>query len=280
MKKTIDDILNLMSAKYSLDISVYDDSYLVKTVNNRIVELNLKTTDDYVAFLSDNSSESLLLSESLCNSYSEFFRNPLTFLLLEQLILPKLFSDKEGNTSGQIRIWSAGCSAGQEPYSIALLADNFRNDGRQKANVRIFATDRDEKLLQSARKGIYHFSSLLNTRLYFLNKYFSNSGEFYSIYSGIKEIIDFSVLDLLDSDSGAPPSSIYGDFDVVMCSNLLFYYKAEIQKKILNRIYLSLGDGGILVTGEAEVGLVKSFTGFRQYMAPSSIFTKMKQYKI
>jgi chemotaxis methyl-accepting protein methylase len=263
-----------MSEKYSYDISVYDESFLQKTVVSRANDISCKTINDYLNYLDITSSESSILSDSLNNSHSEFFRNPLTFLLMEQFLLPKIFSGKEKNHNGEIRIWSAGCAAGQEPYSIAILTDNYKNNQHPDVPIRIFATDRSEKELQTARKGIYHFNAVQNSRLELVNKYFSNSGEFYSVNENIKRIIDFSFFDLLGNDVLMPPASIYGGFDIVMCSNLLFYYNSETQKVILSKLAASLVKGGFLITGEAETEIIKSYRGFMQYSEQSTIFIK------
>jgi chemotaxis protein methyltransferase CheR len=274
MKGTTENIISILSEKYQIDISMYDDSFLEKSLRSRMNELLLKDMSDYEIYINCNPSESLLLKDSLNNSYSEFFRNPLTFLMLEQVIIPKILNEKSGSKSHEIRIWSAGCAAGQEAYSLAILADNCKDSNSNQLTLRIFATDIDENELQTARKGIYHFRSMQNSRLGLVNNYFSNSGEYYSINNNIKEIVEFSVFDLIDGDEGAPPSSIYGDFDIVMCSNLLFYYNPVMQKKILKRLYHSIVEGGFLITGEAEVAIIKTVRGFKQYAAPAAIFVR------
>lgn len=263
-----------MSYKYHTDISMYDESFLLKTIENRIDDLSLKNVAEYIACIIDDQSESSLLITSLNNSFSEFFRNPLTFLMLEQVVLPKIFSRDGKDRHDELRVWSAGCAAGQEPYSIAILAEEHKLVNHKDLKVRIFGTDKNQKELSSAAKGIYHLRTIQNTRLCHINTYFSNSGEFYSINTNIKEIVDFSVFDLLGEDSGAPPSSVYGDFEIVMCSNLLFYYNPEIQKKIISRLSDSLVRGGFLITGEAEVAIIKSYRGFKQIAAPAAIFVK------
>jgi chemotaxis methyl-accepting protein methylase len=275
MNNTIDNIVRLMSEKYSLDISVYDESFLQKTVINRTNDLLCLTVTDYLQYLENTPSELLILADSLNNSYSEFFRNPLTFLLLEQSVLPRIFFEKENSQITEIRMWSAGCAAGQEAYSLAILADNFRNNHHPSVSLRIFATDRSEKDLKTARKGIYSSKSIQNSRLELVNKYFSNSGEFYSVIENIKRIIDFSIFDLLEKEVHSPPASIYGGFDIIMCSNLLFYYKPEIQSVILSKLAGSLSPGGFLVTGEAETDIIKSSKGFRQYGELKTIFVRL-----
>jgi len=263
-----------MWEKYLLDISMFDVSFLEKCVASRMADLSINTIPDYLVYLDGNVSEPVILFDSLNNSYSEFFRNPLTFLMLELNILPNIFNRKKSEQNSEMRIWSAGCAAGQEPYSLSIMAEDFKANNNQDVSVRIFATDKNEQELQKARKGIFHFRSVQNTRLIQIKKYFSNSGEYYSINDEIKKNVDFSIFDLIDEGKGAPPSSIYGDFDIVMCSNLLFYYKQDMQKRILARLSNSLVNGGYLVTGEAEVAIVKSYRGFKQYGVPAAIFTK------
>ena len=267
-------IKRIMSEEYHIDISVFDNLFLSRTIEGRISELSLKIGSEYLSYLKENISESVLLRESLNNSFSEFFRDPLTFNLIEQLVLPKLFSRKESQKSGELRIWSAGCAAGQEPYSLAIITEDYRAATHKDLKIRIFGTDRNQKELNAASKGIYHQKSLRNVKLFYVSNYFSNSGEFYSINSNIKDIIDFSLFDLLGDDDGSPPSSIYGDFEIVMCSNLLFYYNTDVQEKILTRLSKAMAPGGFLITGEAETSIIESFRGFSQLNPLIPVFKK------
>lgn len=228
--------------------------------------------DDYCQILLNNSEEALLFHDSLSNFHSEFFRNPLTFAVLEQVIFPRLFNEIANNHTHGVRIWSAGCSAGQEPYSLAMLTDSCKKSSSLSVTCLIFATDKSFKQLEMARQGIFDLNSIQNTRLSYLSNYFSNSGNLYTINDSIKGKVDFSYYDLLDLESTAPASSIYGDFDLIMCSNLLFYYRPEIQKRILTKFKRSLRPGGFLVTGEAEIGIIKEFGSFRQFMPAAPVF--------
>jgi chemotaxis protein methyltransferase CheR len=274
MNKSIQNIKLLMKEIYALDISVYDNSFLEKTLANRMNESSCKTISDYIFLLNHSTSESAILMDSLNNNYSEFFRNQLNFMMLEQNILPRILREKESGSGGEIRIWSAGCAAGQEPYSIAMLVNNYKNNCQNNVSFRIFATDKSGENIRIARKGIYHLKTIQNTRLIYVLKYFTNSDELYSIDDSIIKMVDFSVHDLLEKKSKSPPSSIYGGFDIVMCSNMLFYYKQDKQREILSKLAGSLTEGGFLFTGEAEIEIVKSCSEFRQYAAPAAIFVK------
>jgi chemotaxis methyl-accepting protein methylase len=218
--------------------------------------------------------ESRQLVHQLKNSYSEFFRNPLTFSMLEQVVLPRIFDEKGNNHSGEIRIWSAGCASGQESYSLAMLLDDFKDTRSSEVCYRTFATDNSVVEIESAKKGVYDFKSVKNTKLEFAEKYFRHHNESYQLDSKLMEQVDFSVYDLLDKESSSPPASIYGDFDLIMCCNVLFYYQPEVQQMILQKFHRSLKHGGFFITGEAETQIVNSSGGFRLYAAPAAIFVK------
>lgn len=263
-----------MKERFALDVSIYDSSFLEKTLKSRMTSAGCDTAENYLILLEEAPGESIGLVAQLNNSYSEFFRNPLTFSLLEQLILPKLLGQKEKIHSPEIRIWSAACASGQEPYSLAMLLDDFKEKHQATREYRIFATDSSESELVSARKGVFDFKILKNTRIEFAEKYFKRNGDTFQLDSRLAEQVDFSCYDLLSRDSSSPPSGIYGDYDLIMCCNVLFYYKPEYQQIILQKIYRSLKPGGFFVTGEAETHLANAFGGFRSYAIPSAIFVK------
>ena len=264
-------IVEVMSREYKADISMYEKSFVEKSVEKRLIALNIKSLSSFSELLAMDKNEADIFLNSLSISYSEFFRNSLTFALLEQLVLPGLIEEKHANT--EIRIWSAACAAGQEPYSIAMLLDDLIRRKEKKSRFRIFGTDVSEKELERARKGVYCLSDVQNVSTGLVMKYFIQKGENYTISDKIKDHVDFSFHDLLDTNYISPASSIFGDFDLVCCSNLLFYYNPEIRQQILNRLYLSLSPGGYLVTGEAEKDIVQRHK-FIPVVAPSAVFWK------
>jgi len=274
MANEIGKYIQLIQEQYALDISMYDRSFLEKSIQSRISSIMCGNFDAYLDYLSRVPDESTQLINQLKNSYSEFFRNPLTFSILEYVILPKIFNEKLKQNGHEIRVWSAGCASGQEAYSLAMLLDGFKNTHFTKTSFRIFATDNSVKELDLARKAVFDFKTVKNTRLEFAERYFSHNGEAYQLNKMLKEQVDFSEYDLLDKDSSSPPVSIYGDFDLIMCSNVLFYYQPEYQQIILRKIYRSLKPGGFFITGEAEKQIVNLFNGFRPFLVPSAIFVK------
>lgn len=267
-------ILALVQELTGRDISVYSDVFLQRTINQRFIETSSDNEQSYAALLKNDHSEVFHLLDNLNISYSLFFRNIIDYSIMERFILPSLFQRKGRKNSPSIRIWSAGCADGQEPYSIAMIADDYIRRQEIMNSALIFATDISENALESARAGEYYESSILNVRVKQLETYFSRSGDKYSVQESLKKHIEFSRYDLLDPLTGSPPAAIFGGFDLVICSNLMVYYKREIQELILYKIHHSLGRKCFLIVDPSEKSIVKAFAGFRLYSALGNIFVK------
>ena len=274
MKKTTEGIVLLMFEKYSRDISMFSDAFLENSIVNRMTSGNSEKPGEYMQKLADDPDEFVLLSESLSNSYSAFFRSPLTFHMLSQFVLPKIINEKIKKQENEIRIWSAGCASGQEAYSLAMISEDLLAKSNDTFSYHIFATDNDKAEIASARRGEYDFESVKNLPYKFIDNYMVNEGDTYAIKDSIKKKVEFSEYDLLDGLSSFPPDSIFGDFDLVMCSNVLLYYKPEFQKLILGKFIRSVSPGGFFATGEAEISIVNTERGFRNYMSPAALFVK------
>jgi len=151
MTTAVEKYVDLFIRDFGLDFSIYDRSFLEKSFQYRMSSTACADMDSYFQMLAVTPGELTLLLDQLDNSTSEFFRNPLSFALLEHLFLPRLIDEKQGGTS--IRIWSAGCASGPEPYSLAMLLDGLLNARNARFTYRIFATDRSEQELELARQG-------------------------------------------------------------------------------------------------------------------------------
>jgi len=274
MSSLLEDIMRLMQKTYGKDIYPFEESFLQKTLEKRLSSTSIHNLAAYAEYLFENSAEAEALFRALTISYSEFFRNPLTFALIEQLVVPVLLDEKKKSGRPEIRVWSAACAAGQEPYSVAILLDELIVARGSAVSYRIFATDVSEPDLELANKGVYDFVAVRNFRVKHLHEFLICKGETYSISPRIRAHVDFSRYDLLDKHSVSPPASIYGDFDLVLCSNLLFYYKPEVREIILDKVYRSLSPNGYLVTGEAERDMLTGRKGLRAVAPPAAIFQK------
>ena len=155
----------------------------------------------------------------------------------------------------------------------------FRSCDEQTGSVdagmtcRIFATDINEAGLALARRGTYDTASMRKTSLDRVQRYFSREGSTYSIIPKMKEYVDFSSFDLLGSPSSCPPTSIYGSFDIVFCSNILFYFTNESRRQILDKVGDCLGPGAYLVCGESEREILHA-AGYREICPNTAVFQR------
>ena len=272
-REMLDAVITVMGQIHGRDLSVYNESFLTTSLERRQQDSACNTAT-YLQRLAEDATEAEAFHRSLRVGYSEFFRNPLAFALLEQLILPGLIEGKV-RSRGEIRIWSAGCAAGQEVWSVAILLDELAAAGAKPVSFRIFATDLSEGDLGLARCGVYSAAAVGNVRLRHLSGCFSRQGEAYAISARLKDRVDFSLYDLLDGGTTSPPACIYGNFDLVLCSNVLLYYRPEVLRLILNKLWRSLAPGGYLITGETERQIVASVDGFRAVTSPAAVFRKV-----
>ena len=258
------------------DVSAYDPSFLLNSAEKRRLATGLESVADYGDYLAAHREEAELFCRSLHIAYSDFFRNPLTFALLEQVVLPGLAEARKKTGRGEIRVWSAGCAAGQEAWSVAILLEELTAGAAPPLSYRIFATDHSEPDLALARAGVYSRDAVGNVRSRHLRNYFSRQGEAFAILPRLRERVDFSAGDLLDATSGSPAASIYGDFDLVLCCNVLFYYQPAVRQRILDKLCRALAPGGYLMTGEAERDWVAKHHGLRSVTPPAAVFQKQR----
>jgi len=273
----INELVRKMQSVYGLDISAYDISFLKRAVDKRLAVTETENISDYLQYLNNDADEAAALFESLNITHTEFFRNTLTFAHLEQWIIPRLM--EEISTNNELRIWSAGCSSGQEVYSIAMLIENINSQKRIKKRYRIIATDISESALNKAQIGEYDEKDVQMIRVKDLKEFFVKTGEKYKVCDRLKQHISFSTYDLLDNRSTYPQESIFGNFDLVMCSNLLFYYNPDSQHGIVKKLIDSLDENGYLVTGEAEVQIMGKFKDLYLVTPSSPIFKQRRGAK-
>lgn len=256
--------------EFKQDLSCFQDEFLSKTLEKRMVETGVRNVGAYLERLNGDPGEGEKFLDALFVFYSEFFREPFAFWSLAKRIIPEIIGRKKSKR--EIRIWSVGCSFGQEPYSIAMAANEIIRQSGEAIKVRIFASDLSDQALDYGRKGCYQRSDLKQLNLEYLDRYFLKTEEGYRVSSEIKEMVTFLKYDILDADTICPVESIFGGFDIIFCRNLLIYYKPVCQKIILNKLHLSLTPGGYLITGEAEAGMVEKFLRHQPLALTGAVF--------
>jgi chemotaxis protein methyltransferase CheR len=243
-------------------------------VQNRRAATGSETLEHYVSHVEKHYPEVEILLQALAVTYSRFFRDPLSFSFLQQSLLPTLLHSKQGS---ELRIWSAGCAGGQEAYSIAMLLEEAAAAGGTPSRYRIFATDISPAALTLGRQGSYYEEAVQNITLRQARDYFTKTGETFTVIPRLKQQVDFSQYDLLDASTAYPPQSIYGDFDLIFCCNLLFYYQPETRASILRKLTKALSRSGYLVTSETERGFVQDFNKLRAVTPLSTVFQVTNQ---
>ena len=264
-------ITRLLDQTPGMDKSIYEHTFLRKSIEKRLQETGCGSPEEYCGYWEQNPAEGQILRASLHNHFSEFFRDQLTFAILERSILPELIQKKKKDKRSEIRIWSAGCAAGQEPYSLAILLEEALGNSHPGLTYRIFATDVDETQLDEARLGYYPSAALGNLSLKRTETWFTRQAGGYAVKAALQSNINFSAFDLVQEERGCPPASIFGDFDLLLCCNLLIYYQPGTQTLILDRFEHCLARGGSLVTGAAERGLALAHH-YREVYPQAAIF--------
>jgi len=237
----------------------FDDGskYLLeKRLARRVRNRHLDDFRDYYRFIryDKNFEEELTaIIDVLTVNETYFFREQNQLRAFSEEILEELKEKKRDTRS--LRIWSAGCSTGEEPYTIAMLIQEKGSFAGW--DVEIYGSDINQRVLQAARKGIYRKNSFRTAETYFIKKYFTEEDGSYRIGDGIKRHVNFSYLNLLD----AFKTRFLGKMDVILCRNVLIYFDGPSRKRVIENFYDRLADGGYLLLGHAE-SLINVSTAF------------------
>jgi chemotaxis protein methyltransferase CheR len=243
--------------------------YLLESrLANRINELGFSTFEDYYYYLkyggSKTEQELTNLFDLVTTNETSFFRNPPQ-LDAFKIILQKNYLNGTRPESG-IKIWSAGCSTGEEPYTLAIiLLELFAQTGTAVPFM-IYGTDISAKVLESAKKAAFNNYSVRNTDKAILNKYFIEKNGQYLLKDPIKKCVSFGFLNLIESDSYRK----YRQLDMIFCRNVLIYFDEKGKKKVIDNLYESLKPGGYLTIGHAE-SLHNISRGFKPLIFPGTI---------
>ena len=276
MKNSTSNLKEILLKDHKLNVEAFEESFLVKTIENRINESGKENIVSYINFVEKDKLEKQKLYDSLHVSYSEFFRNTIAFAYLEKIILPYINKKKQQEVQKELRIWSAGCAHGEEAISMAILLDEMSNKNESKIDYLIFATDIKYLDFNKLRSLDFNSASVSKVTQQRIKEYFISSNQGYTVIPHLYKYIFFSVFDLLSKEEASPAASIYGCFDVIFCSNLLFYYKTAERKKILEKISYNLTPKGYVITGDTEREIFIE-NGFKEVYLHSCIFQKKEQ---
>ena len=227
------DILQLAG----IDLNSYKEKQMRRRINTLITKNNVKTYNDYVALIKKDKEKFDLFINFLTINVSEFYRNPDQWKILEGQVFPELIKKFGKN----LKIWSAACSTGDEPYSLVMALS------RQVplANIKIIATDIDNQVLDTARMGLYNEKSIASVPDDLKKKYFTKVGSSYQISDEIKKRVEFKKHDLLKDPY---PSGC----NLIVCRNVVIYFTEEAKDVIYQKFHKALQPGGVLFIGSTE----------------------------
>ncbi len=225
--------------------------YLVENrLSKRMATLGLKSFRDYFYQVKYDTSlkEFNMLMNLVTTNETSFYRNPPQLASFQEEVLPTILQQKRQTGQGRrLKIWSAGCSTGEEPYTLGMILLEVLGENNDW-NIEIIANDISESVLYSARRAAYGEMSLRTTPLPIVNKYFTRDGEKYTVIEPVKRLVKFSHLNLADRRKMA----LMTDMDFVFCRNVMIYFSDDIKRQIVKGFYNSLRPGGYLYIGHAE----------------------------
>ncbi|MCP4712120.1 MAG: protein-glutamate O-methyltransferase [Planctomycetes bacterium] len=226
-----------------------------------------ETFTEYIDFVLSDAGRQEFYSfvDSLSTNLTYFFRENVHYEYLRNTFLPQLIKQKSQHNQRKLRVWSAGCSSGEEPYSLAItLLETLQNTGTW--DIKILATDVSTRILEIAKMGTYDkdrvepLTAAQKQRFLIPNRIEGNT--VYQVNPSIKKVISFRYLNLMD------PWPFHGPFDVIFCRNVMIYFDKPTQSKLVNRYYDCLDSGGMLCIGHSE-----SLTGIQHkyhYVQPAT----------
>ena len=203
-------ILDYLMEKRGFDFSGYHPPMLEPRIRQRLIATSSTDFSAYLSYLQRNDAELDHLLDVLTINVSRFFRDTLTFELTDDRILPAIIREKTQMQDHSLRVWSAGCARGEEPYSLAILIHELLRKEEVAMNPHIFATDIDCGVLNDARRAVYPLASVCRMKYRLLTRYFTPEGASFRLIPEIRELVHFSHYDMLDKKRGVPPVSVFG----------------------------------------------------------------------
>ena len=227
-----------------------DSKYLLeKRLARRLSALSLNNFREYYHFLKydrNKDQEMTDIMDVLTTNETYFFRESFQLAAFTDEIIPELIRVKSARGNRMLRIWSAGCSTGEEPYTIAMLLCDM--PALQGWKIDIIGTDISQRVLQYARRGVYTKSSFRTTEADYIKRFFYEYDSGLKVTDDIREMVTISHLNLFDKTR----MMMLGKMDIIFCRNVIIYFDLAAKKRVVEEFHRSLNDGGFLLLGHSE----------------------------
>lgn len=225
------------------DFSLYKEGTVLRQIQRRMATASIKDVGDYLAMIRKDPDEIARLAADMLINVTSFFRDAKTFEVLADTVIPELIDRQPPDRP--LRVWDAGCSTGEETYSIVMLLLEAIAAARRNVKLQVFASDADDRVVTAARNGLYPESIEKDVSPERLARFFIKDDHGYRVTREMREAVVFTTQDLLTD----PP---FSRLDLVSCRNVLIYLRPEVQEKALGLFHFALREGGILVLGATE----------------------------
>ncbi|MCM3273250.1 CheR family methyltransferase [Paenibacillus elgii] len=236
-------ICGLLNKACGIDFQNYKRSSLIRRIERRMGRLKLTEMEDYARLLADERDELLALGKDLLIGVTHFFRDPQAFETIQKKVIPAIAENRRHER--HIRVWVAGCSTGEEAYSLAMLFHQFNECSAEPYAVKIFSTDLDSDSVAAASQGIYPEAAVNSLPKPWLRRYFTRNGDLYHIDKDIRKMVVFAHHNMVED----PP---FSRLDLIACRNLLIYLRSETQQKMLSTFHFALNPDGFMFLGPSE----------------------------
>ena len=239
------EIIDLLRTDTAHDFTLYKHGTLKRRIEQRMAVAGMDATDKgrYLETLRANAREASLLAKDLLINVTSFFRDPKVFDFVAEKAIPDLVHHQPPDHP--LRIWVAGCSTGEEAYSLAMLFYERIEAAKRAVKLQVFASDTDPDAVAIAREGLYPAAIAADVSMERLARFFTREGQNYRVSPELRAAVIFSVQDVLAD----PP---FSRMDLVSCRNLLIYLRPEAQAKVLSFFHFALREAGILLLGTSE----------------------------
>ncbi len=235
----------LLNKRFSIDFTHYKPTTIIRRIQRRMGIRQVTELDDYLRLMRKDSEEIAALYKDLLIGVTKFFRDPETFQVLKEKVIPQLFEQALNRSQTELRVWVAGCSTGEEAYSLAMLLSEYQQTTDYSLPIKVFATDIDKKAIEIAGVGYYPESIVADVDVEYLSKYFEKRAPGYQVKRNIREMVVFAMQNLIKD----PP---FTKVDLISCRNLLIYLQPVLQQKVLSVFNYALQKEGHLLLGSSE----------------------------
>lgn len=264
-------MINITPAEFKKMVEFVESNYGVNLINKKhliegrlqttLAEKGCKTYTDYIDLLMKKNPEDVdMMISKLTTNYTFFMREHAHFDYFKDVILPQM--EKQYSAKKSIAVWSAGCSSGEEPYTLAILLHDYFGMNADKWDIRVLATDISPRVLALAREGIYPEESLKEVPAVWKTKYFVKVADGYQVSPKIKNSVVFKSFNLMDR------ITFKTKFDVIFCRNVMIYFDGPVKDALVDRYYDATNPGGYLLIGHSET-LNKATTRYN-YIMPAT----------